>query len=225
MRAKLMTPKERMKDSHVIEFNREAEVQMEGEKKVNMIYRQIESGVMTRNEARSLLNMPKIADPEQGGDSYYHPANWVVAGDEDDAMESARGMPDTPSTDDGSVDDQNEMESKAANILRAMITSSVTEAVKIEKSRVVQRAGMQADNFTAAINDFYETWTENTAPGLTDSAARVCVISHAEASKRLLMDVYSVSTSSSLKSNVQDVVASWDKRAESLISDLMKAVQ
>jgi hypothetical protein len=222
LRAKLMTPNERMKDSHVIEFNRESEVQMEGEKKVNMIYRQIECGMMTRNEARSLMNLPKISD-EDGGDEFYHPANWIVAGEEVDPMTTG------PS---GNQQDASESESEdpaepspAENLLRAMITSSVTDAIKIEKSRVVSRAGMQSGNFHSAIEEFYATWTDSTVPEMGDSVSRLCIISHAEESKRLLSDVHSVSTSGSLKANVSDVVASWDSRAEILISSLMKAVK
>jgi hypothetical protein len=224
LRAKLMTPKERMKETHVIEFNRESEVQMEGEKKVNMLYRQIESGMMTRNEARSLMNMPRITDEEQGGDDYYHPANWMVAGEEPDTDEPTGADPMMEPADDPEERETPE-EAKSSTLLRAMVTASVTEAIKIERTRVVQRAGMQADKFTTAIDEFYATWTDNTAPGLTDSAARVCVISHAEASKKLLFDVHAVSTVGSLKANVQDVVASWDARAENLITELMKAVQ
>jgi HK97 family phage portal protein len=224
LRAKLMTPKERMKETHVIEFNRESEVQMEGEKKVNMLYRQIESGMMTRNEARSLMNMPRITDEEQGGDDYYHPANWMVAGEEPDTDEPTGADPMMEPEDDPEETETPE-EAKSSSLLRAMVTASVTEAIKIERTRVVQRAGMQADKFTTAIDEFYATWTDNTAPGLTDSAARVCVISHAEASKKLLFDVHAVSTVGSLKANVQDVVASWDARAENLITELMKAVQ
>ena len=223
LRAKLMTPKERMKDSHVIEFNRESEVQMEGEKKVNMIYRQIECGMMTRNEARSLMNLPKISDEEDGGDDFYHPANWLVAGEEVDPMTA------DPS---GNQQDASESESEdpaelspAENLLRAMITSSVTDAIKIEKTRVVSRAGMQSGNFHSAIEEFYATWTDSTVPEMGDSVSRLCIISHAEESKRLLSDVHSVSTSGSLKANVSDVVASWDSRAETLISSLMKAVK
>lgn len=221
LRCKLLTPKQRMKETHVIEFNRESEIQMEGEKKINMIYRQIEAGVMTRNEARSLLNMPRISDEEEGGDDFYHPANWVVAGDEPDPMDGTETKPlgvdlekeDNPAT------------AKAAALLRAMVTSSVTEAIKIERTRVVQRAGMQAEKFPSAVDEFYATWTDNTAPALTDSASRLSIISHAEQSKRMLMDVHAVSTAGSLKANVGDVVASWDKRAENLISELMKAVE
>jgi hypothetical protein len=219
-----MTARERIKDTHVIEFNRDAEVQMEGEKRVNMLYRQIESGMMTRNEARSIMNMPRITDEEDGGDSYYHPANWIVAGEEPD-VDDPTGM--DPSTGQDPAEDPapEPQEAKATNLLRAMIVTSVTDAIKIERDRVVQRAGMQADKFLTAVDEFYATWTDNTVPALADSASRLCVISHAEESKRLLNDVHSVSTTGSLKSNVRDVVGSWDSRASILIENLMKAVQ
>ena len=115
--------------------------------------------------------------------------------------------------------------SKAENLLRAMIVTSVTDAIKIERDRVVQRAGMQAEKFLSAVDEFYATWTDNTVQALATSEARLCVIGHAEESKRLLNDAHSVSTTDSLKGNVKDVVASWDARAETLIENLMKAVQ
>jgi copper(I)-binding protein len=126
---------------------------------------------------------------------------------------------------DPAEDPAEPMTDKSRTMLKAMITSSVTSAIKLESAKMIQRAGIQADKFPAAVIEFYQTWTENTVPGLSDSACRVAVISHAEASKKLLMDVHSVSTSDSLKANVSDVVASWDSRAENLISSLMKAVE
>jgi hypothetical protein len=169
------------------------------------------------------MNLPKISDEEDGGDDFYHPANWLVAGEEVDPMTTDAN---------GNQQDASESESEdpaepspAENLLRAMITSSVTDAIKIEKSRVVSRAGMQSGNFHSAIEEFYATWTDSTVPEMGDSVSRLCIISHAEESKRLLSDVHSVSTSGSLKANVSDVVASWDSRAENLISSLMKAVE
>ena len=220
LRSKLLTDKERTKDTHCIEFNREAEIQMEFEKKINGIYRQIECGVMTRNEARNLLNMARITDEEDGGDNFYHPANWVISGEEPTAMGTSGSQPPKQES-----TTETPPPSDATSLLRAMITSSVTEAIKIERTRVVQRAGMQADKFTTAVDDFYATWTENTVPAMTGSSARTLIISHAEASKKMLFDVHAVSTVGSLKANVQDVVTSWDKRAENLITELMKGVE
>jgi HK97 family phage portal protein len=205
-----LSEKEKINDSHVIEFNREALVQMTFESKVNGIYRQIESGVMTANEGRARLNMPSIG-PE--GDKFYHPANWVVAGEEP-VTQGAAPMKETPTEPD-----------QATNLLRAMVTTSVTDAVKIERDRIIQRAGMQPTNFLTAVDEFYSTWTDNTARALTDSDARLAIIAHAEQSKRILSDVHSVSTTASLKSNVADVVASWENRADTLVENLMKVVQ
>lgn len=209
---KLLTDKEKENDSHLIEFNREALIQMTFESKVNGLYRQKEMGALSTNEVRAILNLPSLG-PD--GDKYYHPANWVEVGEEPEPAASGKPMKEEPKKDD----------SETENILRAMITSSVTQAIKIERDRVVQRAGMQAAKFVAAVDEFYATWTDSTLPALEQSEARLAIISHAEESKKLLSDVHSVSTTTSLKANVVDVVASWDSRAEKLVENLMKVVQ
>ena len=219
LRAKLMTPKERMKDSHVIEFNRESEVQMEFNTKVTAMATQITNTILTPNEARRLLNLPS-AGPD--GDRFYRQANLMVVGEDDQVTKVPNSNQPDASDEDG---EEPAEPSPAENLLRAMITSSVTSAVKLEQSKVVQRAGSQPARFMAEVDAFYQTWTANTVSGLEHSDARTAIISHAEESKRLLSDVHSVSTTLSLKSNVSDVVASWDSRAETLISSLMKAVQ
>jgi HK97 family phage portal protein len=224
LRAKLMTDKERMKDSHVIEFNRESEVQMEFDTKIRAMATQIYNSILTPNEARRLLNLPS-AGPY--GDRFYRQANLVVVGEDnkDDPAE-VEPMADPSDPEEVPMDDlEDSMTDKSKSLLRAMVTCSVTSAIKLESAKMIQRAAMQADKFPAAVSEFYQTWTENTVPGLSDSACRVAVISHAETSKKLLMDVHSVSTSGSLKANVADVVATWDSRAEKLISSLMKAVE
>lgn len=224
LRCKLLTDKQREKDSHVIEFNRESVVEMSFESKITGIYRQIESGTLNRNEARAILNLPSLGED---GDEYYHPANWVVAGEEDDMAESQQGMSGQPAQppEEDLEEDDTETETETTALLRAMITSNVTDAIKIERDRVVQRAGMKAGQFVESVSEFYTTWTANTVAGLTSSEARLCVISHAEESKRLLMDVHGVSTTASLKANVLDVVQSWDNRAAGLIENLMKTVK
>jgi len=212
LRAKLLTDKERFKDTHLFEFNRESEVQMEFEKKVNGIYRQIESSLLTPNEGRRLLNQPS-AGPD--GDRFYRPANWMVVGD-DDAAEDA--------TED-SAEPMKKDVSPAETALRSMITTSISKDLKIERDRVTKRAAIEPTTFTKAIEDFYVTWTAQTGDGLTSQAARSAIKKHAETSMKALKDVESVSTTESLKANVRDVVASWDARAEMLIESLMKAVR
>lgn len=226
LRCKLLTTKERVKDTHVIEFNREAEVQMEGESKINMLYRQIECGMMTRNEARSIMNMPKISDEEQGGDDYYYPANWMVAGEEPEEEEvPAGGMPGAAPMEPEDPEEPEEPEgSETENVLRKLITSTLTRDLQIERDRVVQRAGMRSAKFQESLDTFYTTWTASTAEALTATGVRKAIQNHADESKRILIDVYSCCTTDTLKPYVQSVVAAWDARGEQLIDSIVKEV-
>ncbi len=110
------------------------------------------------------------------------------------------------------------------DVLRAMITSVVTKDLQIEKDRVIQRAGMQGTNFVTAIDAFYQGWTSATAAALTDPDARICIMGHASESKRQLLDAAGVSTTGSLRANVQDVVSTWEPRGRLLIENLLKVV-
>lgn len=215
---KLLTEQQKAEDSHLIEFNRESVISMEFEKKINGIYRQIECGIMSRNEGRRLLNMPS-ADEE--GDEFYRPANWIEIGAEPEKEIYPTGV-DLDKTPDKNAQEDEPEESGMAAVLRAMITSSVTKDLQIERDRVVQRAGMQGGNFISAIDQFYAGWVAASVPGLSSSEARIALISHAEESKRLLLDVAGVSTTASLKANVADVVATWDDRGKILIETLIE---
>lgn len=221
LRSKLLTERQRQEDSHIIEFNREAEIQMSFADKINGIYREIECGLMTPNEGRRLLNMPS-AGPD--GDKFYRPANWMEVGEEDESMDDpAPQQPATP-PDPQSDPEETPKTGGMEDVLRSLITSSVTKDLQIERDRVVQRAGMRATKFTEAIGEFYTTWTRETAAALTATAARTSIMAHAEESKRILTDVHAVSTTASLKANVQDTVASWDVRGEALIESLLRTV-
>lgn len=209
---KLLTTKEREEDTHLIEFNREAAVAMEFEKKINGIYRQLESGLLNRNEARRLLNLPS-AGPD--GDTYYRPANWTP-------VDQPMPMLQAPEPKEHDMPPDEEPDSDMMDVLRALITSSVTKDLQVEQDRVVQRAGMQGANFVSAIETFYEGWTTATAPGLTMPAARMAIMGHATESKRQLLDVAGVSTTGSLKANVKDIIARWDVRGQALIESLVR---
>lgn len=207
---KLLTEKQKSEDSHLIEFNREALIQMSFTDKIQGIAKQQETGILTVNEGRAMLNLPSVG---ADGDKRYHPANWVEIGMEPDPGQQ------TQQQQDGTPPDQTQNE-----VLRALVTSNVTNALKIERDRVVQKAGLQRGSFVSAVEEFYATWTDSTVPALAQPQARIAVIEHAEQSKKMLFDVHGVSTTQSLKQNVCDVVASWDSRAETLVENLMKAV-
>lgn len=206
---KLLTEQQRDNDTHIIEFNREALVQMSFESKVNGIYRQLEAGLITHNEGRALLNMPELGED---GEQRYRPANWVAIGAEGDDM----GDSDNPQ--------QSQPASQTENVLRAVIVSSVTKAVDLETSRAIRIANARAHEFLPAIEEFYETWTENTLPGIEHNGVRSAIVTHAETSKRELIDVAGVSTTDSLKANVSELVVSWDRRRDQLIESIWKEV-
>lgn len=209
---KLLTQKQRDNDTHIIEFNREALVQMTFDSKINGIYRQLESGLISHNEGRAFLNMPSIGDD---GDKRYRPANWMEIGDEEDAAAVAPQDDNMDSGDDSNV---------AAVTLRAMIASGVTKATELESSKLIRMANSRAGQFLASVDEFYETWTENTLQGCDSESVRDAIALHAEASKAAVLDVAGVSTTDSLKSNVTDLVVTWDRRRDELINTIWKQV-
>lgn len=121
---------------------------------------------------------------------------------------------------DGDAED-----SPTAQILRAMITSSVTKAVDLETTKAIRLANTRAHEFLPALDEFYETWTENTVPGIASDTVRTAIAAHANESQRQLVDVAGVSTTASLKENVGQLVATWDARRDALIESIWKECQ
>lgn len=203
---KLLTQQQQEQDTHFIEFNREALIQMTFKDKVEGIYKQTEMGLLDTNEGRRLLNYPELPESQN---KRYHPANWVVVGQEQ-AVPSAQQPAQQPQP------------NQAQNLLQKMVTSSVTRALEIEGSRIIRLAGT-SPNFINSMDEFYQTWTENSLPDL--EAARTPISKHAEESKRELLAIAGTSTTHNLRENVCEVVATWQDRSESLITEIMKAVQ
>lgn len=209
--AKLLRESERVSGSHFIEFNREAAVQMEFKEKIEGMYRQMEMGIASPNEQRRRLNMPGIG---ADGDKRFRPANWMELGaTQTVTVPSAANAPQEES-----------QEGAAMDVLRAMVESSVTDAIAIEKRRVVDAAGKEK-NFLGWLDGFYETWCGKSVGGMSSIAAVDAKRKHAAESRRQLLDVAGASTSSTLVENVQSTVATWDGRAETLVMTLMEAVK
>ena len=204
---KLLSGIQRQNGTHFIEFNREASIQMLFKEKVDGFYRQVEMGAMSINEVRKKMNEPNIGED---GDKRYHPANWMEVGA--DMAQPADNPPQDHSSDNPQT-----------AVLRALITSNVTDAINIEKQRVVA-AAKKEDNFCGWLDGFYSTWCMKSVSGLASLKASAVKVEHAEESKRQLLDVAGSSTSSTLVGNVSDLVATWDQRAEQLISGLAKTI-
>lgn len=212
---KLLTERQKKNNTHFFEYNREALIQMEFDKKVNGIYRQTEMGLITWNEGRRMMNMPDIG-PD--GDKRFHPANWVENGKE--TKPTGVNLEPNPAQ----TPDKTPPDSPSNSVLRAMIASSVTNALRIESDRIV-RASKKSDGFLASVDSIYETWTDTFTADLGWQSAEtvVAIAKHTEESKRQVMDVAGVATTATLESHVRDLVACWSDRGEILVDNLLKA--
>jgi HK97 family phage portal protein len=217
---KLLTEQQRATDSHLIEFNREALIQMSFESKINGLYRQLESGIINHNEARALLNMPTLGED---GEARYRPANWMEIGSPEEEMAEGEEEDDTP---DNSPDEEDDSEgdSDTMTALRQLISAGVAKACEIEAAKAVQIAGRRTGDFLAGMADFYTTWAENTLPGLAAVNVRTAIQSHATASYAALEAVARHATPDTLKGQVEAAVATWATRRDDLLQTILKKV-
>jgi len=210
---KLLTQQQRDADSHIIEFNREALIQMSFDSKVNGIYRQLEAGLITHNEGRALLNMPGLGED---GDARYRPANWMEIGSP--AEEVQEGESETEDASDDSPEDD------VTAALRHMILDGVQRSCDFEQSKAIQTASKRPHDFLAAVESLYESWAANTLPGLTAASVRRVISAHADQSRRDLIEVAGHATAETLKAHVADMVTGWHNRAQALAAEILRAV-
>jgi HK97 family phage portal protein len=217
---KLLTEQQRATDSHLIEFNREALIQMSFESKINGLYRQLESGIINHNEARALLNMPTLGED---GEARYRPANWMEIGSPAEEMAEGEEEDDTPD-DSPDEEDDSEDDSDTMTALRQLISAGVAKACEIEAAKAVQIAGRRTGDFLAGMADFYTTWAENTLPGLVAASVRDAIQQHASASYAALEAVARHATPDTLKGQVEAAVATWAARKDDLSQTILKKV-
>ena len=218
---KLLTEQQRATDSHLIEFNREALIQMSFESKINGLYRQLESGIINHNEARALLNMPTLGED---GEARYRPANWMEIGSPAEEMTEGETMDDTPD-DSPDEEDDSEDDSDTMTALRQLISAGVAKACEIEAAKAVQIAGRRTGDFLAGMADFYATWSENTLPGLVAASVRTAIQQHASASYAALEAASRHATPDTLKGHVEAVVALWADRRAELTSRILNGIK
>lgn len=217
---KLLTEQQRATDSHLIEFNREALIQMSFESKINGLYRQLESGIINHNEARALLNMPTLGED---GEARYRPANWMEIGSPEEEMAEGEEEDDTPD-DSPDEEDDSEGDSDTMTALRQLISAGVAKACEIEAVKAVQIAGRRTGDFLAGMADFYTTWSENTLPGLVAASVRTAIQQHASASYAALEAVVRHATPDTLRGQVEATVAAWTTRRDDLLQTILKKV-
>jgi len=210
----LLSEGEQDRGSHFIEFNREAAVQMLFKDKMEGLARQIETGILTVNESRKLINLPAVGED---GDKRYHPANWTEVGNEPNA--------EPPAPQAGPVEDSDDSDPSA--VLRSVITCSVLEAVQIEQQRVttISKRAKSFKSFCNQAERFYDDWKNKTCTGLTSQAAVKVKAEHADESMALIVGVATSCTPDTMSGNISELVATWDERAVTLTANLMETIE
>lgn len=215
---KLLSHREQSGNTHFFEYNREALIQMAFETKINGAYRQLESGMTDHDEVRRLFNMPPLPNGE--GKKRFRPANWVEIGAEMPAIPAQTQPNQAP------IDPQQPQNNKQSAMLRAMVASTVTKALKIERDRVVM-ASRNGSGMESSLDAFYSGWTERFFQdlGWKEPQAVNATQAHISESRKQLEDVASVTTTGNLESAVRDVVACWNDRGEILIEKLCEVAK
>jgi len=215
---KLLSDREQERDTHFIEFNRAASIQMMFLDQIEAIHKQVEMGLLTVNEGRAKLNEPNVGED---GDKRYHPANWVAIGEEPEPVDNT--PVDEDNSDDDNEEEVEEEDAGARAVLRQMLTSSVSDALQFEKRKVVTAATSQA-NFCGWVDTFYSDWSVREVPALKNTAAAALKSKHAQESKRQLFDVAGSSTLATLPDNIKELVSAWDEREATLTTDLLETI-
>ena len=89
LESKLFTQNELDQDSHVIEFQRDAIIRVDKKTETDALVAEVNNGLLTLNEARSIKNMPPI---EGVGDAIRVPLNHDLVGEGEDVQDDDGGQ-------------------------------------------------------------------------------------------------------------------------------------
>jgi len=201
---KLRLEAEKNQDTVYIEFNVRDLRRMEFDKQAAAHASLVAVGATTTNDWLRSQNLPTIGEE---GDKRYVPMNWQEVGA--DPVTPDPSAPETPP--------------QAMQSLRALVTTSVTKSLQVERDRAV-RASREAGNFLAWMDAFYPKWVSNTAGQLTD-AARGPLEAYATESHSTLLNVTGSVTADGFEAKVISCVDGWDARRDQLVDDICKELE
>jgi HK97 family phage portal protein len=157
---KLLTESEKDEDSHYFEFNRKSLIQIDAKTELDLIVAQKINGVLGENESRRLLNLGD-KDPS---DTYWHPANVVVEGEEPEPV--AQAQPEQPAVNsDQPTEAQKKLEAQTKKIVGKLFTR-MQKAVESGKTDLTAHREVILENLS--VWDKAEQWTDNLLRNLQD---------------------------------------------------------
>jgi hypothetical protein len=202
---KLLSEREKRRDSHYFKFNAQALLRPDSKSQSEILSAYIASRVLSPNEAREILDL----NPYEGGDEYANPAIDTMQDSEQD---------DSPEEED---EGQEEGEQARATQRRAVV-SRIRHLLEIESKRAT--AGCKQKNFLSWIDKHYAKWESTLAEAITELGGDPNLASeHCSESVKLLVEVSgNVTDSEQLASEIGELVADWPtRRAELLVDQIL----
>ena len=209
---KLLSEAERAADSHLFEFNRNAVLRMDFEKRTEGYSKMFQNGVLSVNDIRRRENMPTIGED---GDERYRPANLVPLGEDEPEPDPPPFAPPLPEP-----EEPDEETNRSGRMLRNVVAASMRNYLEIERDRV-KRAARKPDRFVAWLDTFYAERPAAMSMGGTLPAAPLS--EHCEAAKAILWDISASVAPETLAAQVGETMADWPNRAEALTTQLLGA--
>ena len=230
---KLLTPRQRMAESHTFEFLTAGLLRADLVSRYQSYQIGISSEFLSPNEVRKLENMPQRADG--GGDIYRNPNTKTGADAKDD-------NPPAPTTEDG--EDMDNKQAKAAvevmytpelvGALRELVADRVERMVRLEANKVKQAASgngnflqwaeMFYDEFAAKVHAaWWPCFNAVRAAGLGGVCAfNDIVTEHVNGGVERLLNVTGNCQQHELQTAIEQEVATWEERTTKAITLIME---
>jgi HK97 family phage portal protein len=198
---KLLSQKEKDRDSHYFKFNVAALLRADYKTTIDSLSLAINARIMSPNEAREKLDMNSY----EGGDEYANPA--ITPGQPGADQEEQ----DEPADDESDRQDNGRARLAAQEMVRSLLKREANDAVN----------GTNRGNFVAWIDRYYSRWEPKLADklesiGLDRDLAR----EHCSQSIGYLLDASGKSTQENLKETVSEMVKDWPNRAAKILEEL-----
>ena len=193
---KLLTERER-DSGHYIESNREASVQMLMAEKLSGIRTQLETSLLSPNEARALLNLHAI----EGGDVRFRPANWVPTTAVAEPEPAAVPTTTTPAQ-------ASAPPTESPAILSRLVAARCQDKTAYER-RKVRSASAREKNFCSWVSDFYADFGDRFLP--EDPRVLPVVREHCRETVSQLLEIAGAcTTATGLQANVFALTSDWN---------------
>ena len=200
---KLLTDRQKSRDSHFFKFNEKALLRADSKTQMITLTGYLKNRVMNPNEVRLKLDMI----PYDGGDSYENPAITPGEGSVTEDIDH-----------DGDSDRLD-----AAGLARRALSDRFAHLIEIEVKRV-NRAAQERGNFTSWVESYYEEHALAMFGEVFESVGSDADMAseHCEFSKNELFDLTEQVTQDDLSAAVAELTQNWPERAGKLADAIIE---